>query len=58
MSATTIVPRVRDEENHFPARSNEADQKAKFSSIGGYRNVINNSNRVLQTELGTEGVQD
>ena len=23
---------------------------AKFSPIGGYRNVINNSNRVLQTE--------
>ena len=29
---------------------NEANQLAKFSPIGGYRNVINNSNRVLQTE--------
>ena len=36
MSATTSVPRARDE---------EADQLAKFSSIGGYRKVINHSNR-------------
>ena len=29
---------------------NEADHWAKFSSIGGYQNVINNSNKVLLTE--------
>ena len=33
---------------------NEADQSARFTSIGGYRNVINNSKRVLQIELYTE----
>ena len=33
---------------------NEADQWAKFSSIGGYRNVINNSNRFLLTKLYTK----
>ena len=44
-----------DVENHFPTRWNEADQYAKFSSIGGYQNVITNSNRVLLTELYTEG---
>ena len=27
-----------------------------FSSIGGYRNVINNSNKVLPTELVRQGV--
>ena len=49
MSPTTLVPRARDEENHFPARLNEADQKAKSSSIGGYRNVNSNNNKVLLT---------
>src|SRR3954467_10324530 len=42
MSVTTSVPRARDEENHLPARLDEADQLAKFLSIGGHRNVINN----------------
>jgi hypothetical protein len=30
--------------------------KAKFSSIGGYQYIINNSNRVSLTRLCTEGV--
>ena len=38
----------------FSCSLNEADQQAKFSSIGGYRNVINKSNRVLLTELYNE----
>ena len=33
---------------------NEAGQEAKFSSIGGYRNVINHRNRVSLSELYTE----
>ena len=33
---------------------NEADQSARFTSIGGYWNVINNSNRVLLTQLYTK----
>ena len=30
---------------------NEADQSARFTSISGYQNVINNSNRVSLTRL-------
>ena len=44
MSATMSVPRARDAENHFPARYDEADQLAKFLTIGGHRKVINNRN--------------
>ena len=50
----SLVPRARDEENHFPARLNEAHQKEKFSSIGGYRNAINKRNKVLLTEWYNE----
>ena len=34
---TTSTPRAGDEENHFPAHYNEADQMARFSSTGGCR---------------------
>ena len=38
----------------FSCSLNEAGQEAKFSSIGGYRNVINNRNRVSLAELYAE----
>ena len=56
MLATMLVPRARDEENHFSCSLNEADQYARFLSIGGYRNVINNSNKVLLIEFVHRGV--
>ena len=34
---TTSTPRAGDEENCFPAHYGEADQMARFSSIGGCR---------------------
>ena len=34
---TTSTPREGDEENRFPAHYGEADQMARFSSIGGCR---------------------
>ena len=40
----------------FSCSQGVADQKAKFSSIGGYQNVINNSNKVLLTENVHRGV--
>ena len=42
---TTSTPRVGDEENCFPAHYGEADQMARFSSIGGCR-YNNGSDRV------------
>ena len=40
----------------FPLVKTEADQKAKFSSTGGYRNVNNNSNRVILDRVVHLGV--
>ena len=40
MSVTLMItstPRAEDEENRFPAHYGEADQMARFSSIGGCR---------------------
>ena len=54
MSATTIGTKGEGRREPFSCSLNEADQLAKFSSIGGYRNVINNSNRVLLTKLYTK----
>ena len=42
---TTVTPRAGDEENRFPAHYGEADQMARFSSIGGCR-YNNGSDRV------------
>ena len=42
---TTSTPRAGDEENRFPAHYGEADQMARFSSIGGCR-YNNGSDRV------------
>ena len=42
---TTSTPRAGDEENRFPAHNGEADQMARFSSIGGSR-YNNGSDRV------------
>ena len=39
-----------EQREQFSCLLNEANQLAKFSSIGGYRNVIHNSNKALQTE--------
>ena len=41
----TSTPRAGDEENRFPAHYGEADQIARFSSIGGCR-YNNGSDRV------------
>ena len=38
----------------FSCSWNEADHLARFSSIGGYRNVINKCNRVLLRRLYTK----
>ena len=42
---TTSTPRAGDEENRFPTHYGEADQMARFSSIGGCR-YNNDSDRV------------
>ena len=42
---TTSTPRAGDEGNRFPAHYGEADQLARFSSIGGCR-YNNGSDRV------------
>ena len=41
----TSTPRAGDEENRFPAHYGEAEQMARFSSIGGCR-YNNGSDRV------------
>ena len=45
MLMKTSTPRAGDEENRFPVHYGEADQMARFSSIGGCR-YNNGSDRV------------
>ena len=50
MLMTTSTPRAGDEENRFPAHYGEADQMARFSSIGGCR-YNNGSDKVTLSAM-------
>ena len=51
MLATKFGTKGEGRREPYSCSLNEADQSARFTSIGGYRNVINNSNRVSLTRL-------